>query len=115
MPLPAAAARGTRLSGQQVDVPLAIALTPYVTVGQLRSVKGGRAEGPTEWFPPPKLLLDTPSGDLLIASVSRDAAAGHQAVFVPLEQYIFERARLFVDAFNALSEPPANRTPKSGD
>ena len=90
------------LSGQKDGAPLASALIPYVQMGRLQDLQGSRPEdSPTEWFPPPRLLLDTETSDLFIASVGRGRGPDSRTVFVPLEQYINERARLFVEAFKA--------------
>lgn len=88
------------LAGQEHGVPLTDALAPYVRLGHLQDLQGSRSdEAPTEPFPPPRLLLDIDSSELLIASVSRGAPP--ETVFVPLEQYLTERARLFTEAFHA--------------
>lgn len=87
------------LAGQEDGVSLADSLIPYVRLGRLKDVQGRWSEeGPTESFPPPRLLLDSDSSELFIASVSRGAPSG--TLFVPLEQYLAERARLFTDAFH---------------
>lgn len=92
------------LSGQKEGAGLTSALIPYVQVGRLQDLQGSVPEDiPTEWFPPPRLLLDTDTSDLFIASVGRGRDSGSRTVFVPLEQYINERARLFVEAFKASS------------
>lgn len=90
------------LAGQKEGGSLTSALSTHVQVGRLQDLQGSIPEDiPTEWFPPPRLLLDTETSDLFIASVGRGRDADSRTVFVPLEQYINERARLFVEAFNA--------------
>lgn len=102
-----------KMSGQQEGEALTAALAPYVKLGQLRTSQFSRIEeAPTEWFPPPRLLLDTETTDLFIASVSSGTEISSRTIFVPLEQYIRERARLFVEAFKALAEPPRVRPPE---
>jgi hypothetical protein len=104
-----------KLSGHEEAVTLPAALAPYVTLGELRSMQGSRTEeAPTEWFPPPRFLLDAEAHDLFIASSARGSGTGSRAVFVPLEQYIIERARLFVEAFRSLTDQPATRLLQPG-
>lgn len=88
------------LAGQEQGARLTDSLVPYVRLGRVQDVQGSWSEeSPTEPFPPPRLLLDEESSGLFIASISR---GGHQRmIFVPLEQYLSERARLFTDAFHA--------------
>lgn len=88
------------LAGQEPGASLTDALVPYVRLGHLHDVQGsGSGEAPTEPFPPPRLLLDIESSELLIADVSGGAPSG--TAFVPLEQYLTKRARLFTAAFHA--------------
>ncbi|GGH91661.1 hypothetical protein ACFFGR_05430 [Arthrobacter liuii] len=88
------------LAGQEQGASLIDSLIPYVRLGRLEDVQGSWSdEAPTEPFPPPRLLLDVESSELFIASVSRGAAS--RTIFVPLELYLSERARLFTDAFHA--------------
>jgi hypothetical protein len=104
-----------KLSGQEEGVTLAATLAPYVTLGELRSMQGSRTEeAPTEGFPPPRFLLDAETPNLFIASSASGTGAGARTVFVPVEQYIIERARLFVDAFKSLTEQPATRLLQPG-
>ena len=89
------------LAGQEHKASLTNSLAPYVRLGQLQDFQAnGSEEAPTEAFPPPRLLLDSQSSELLIASVSKGAPA--QVVFVPLEQYLIERAQLVTEASNAV-------------
>lgn len=91
------------LSSPAAAAALTSALIPYVQLGRLLDPQDSwPADTPTEWFPPPQLLLDIETNDLFIASVSRRSDSETTMVFVPLEQYITERARLFVEAFKAL-------------
>jgi hypothetical protein len=56
------------VSGQKEGAALTSALVPYVQVGCLLDLQGRRPEDiPTEWFPRPRLLLDTVTSDLFIA------------------------------------------------
>lgn len=88
------------LAGQEEGAPLTGALVPYAWLGRVQDVQGSWSEeSPTEPFPPPRLLLDEESSGLFIASISRGGPS--RTVFVPLEQYLSERARLFTDAFHA--------------
>ena len=85
---------------QDVGADLTDCLVPYVRLGRLQDVQGRWSEeAPTEPFPPPRLLLDIESSELFMASVVSGAPA--RMIFVPLEQYLTERARLFTDAFHA--------------
>lgn len=88
------------LTGQEQEARLADSLVPYVRLGRLQEAQGSWSEeAPTESFPPPRFLLDVESSELFIASVSRGAPL--RTIFVPLEQYLTERARLFTEAFHA--------------
>lgn len=89
-----------QLGGQQVDVPLARAILTYAHLarpGQLEDVTV--IEGATEWFPPPRFLLDAETSRLYIASVSAKRPELPGPGFVPFEEYVHERAQLFVQAF----------------
>lgn len=104
-----------KVAGQPAGTALTAALAPYVTLGRLRTSQGARTEeAPTEWFPPPRLLLDNETTELFIASVSPGTEPGARTVFVPLDQYIAERARLFVEAFKAVSQVPLSHQPEGG-
>ena len=87
------------LAVQDPGASLPGSLAPYVSLGHLDGPDRWSEEAPTEPFPPPRLLLDTESSDILIASVSRGTPT--TTVFVPLEQYLNDRARLFTEAFSA--------------
>lgn len=87
-------------AGQDQGTPLTNSLVPYVWLGRVQDLQGSWGEeSPTEPFPPPRLLLDEESSGLFIASISRGGPS--RTIFVPLEQYLSERARLFTDAFHA--------------
>lgn len=59
------------------------------------------AEGATEWFPPPRFVLVAETSRLYIESAALSGRSGITAGLVPLEQYVEERARLFVEGFQA--------------
>ncbi|MHC6231125.1 hypothetical protein ACX5I6_16175 [Arthrobacter sp. MMS24-T111] len=87
-------------AGQDEGTPLSNALVPYAWLGKVQDVQGSWSEeSPTEPFPPPRFLLDEESSGLFIASNSRGGPS--RTIFVPLEQYLSECARLFTDAFHA--------------
>lgn len=54
-------------------------------------------EGATEWFPPPRFLLEPETSRLYIAAVHGAGLTGPG--FLPFEEYVDERAELFVTAF----------------
>jgi hypothetical protein len=61
----------------------------------------GVVEGATEWFPPPRFLVD-PDGESSKIYVASGSAGmpGHPTLgFLLLEEYVEERAQLFVTAF----------------
>jgi hypothetical protein len=90
------------LAGPGAGVPLTEALTPYVQLVGKGEVKDPRTvEGATEWFPPPRLLLLSDTSELYIAQA---ATAKHMLVgagFLPLGQFVDEKAQLFVEAFRS--------------
>lgn len=58
-------------------------------------------DGATEWFPPPRFILVAETSRLYIASVASILCTKNTAGFVPLEDYVNERAHLFVEGFQA--------------
>lgn len=83
-------------------VPLTDAIIGYVQLAREQDLEdAGPEEGATEWFPPPRFVLDTDSGRLYIAAVSRMHQPKSRQSFMPVEQYIEEHAQLFVEAFRA--------------
>jgi hypothetical protein len=88
--------------GPGVGVPLTDAIIGYVQLAHEQDLEdAGPEEGATEWFPPPRLVLDTETARLYIADVSRAHLPKSRQSFLPVEQYIEERAQLFVEAFRA--------------
>ena len=91
------------LGGPGAGVPLAEAIIDYTQLVQ-RLVLGddGPAEGATEWFPPPRFVLDTDTSLLYISSSGRTHEHTAKQSLIPVEQYIEEHAQLFVEAFRAV-------------
>jgi hypothetical protein len=88
--------------GPGSGVPLTDAIIGYVQLAHEQDLEdAGPEEGATEWFPPPRLVLDTDTARLYIADVIRTHQPKSRQSFVPVEQYIEERAQLFVEAFRA--------------
>jgi hypothetical protein len=91
------------LAGQDAGVPLTEAMRAYVRLARHDELEDiGPDNGATEWFPPPRFLLDTATSRLQIAAVARTKRPNSRTRFIPLEQYMDERARLFVEAFLAV-------------
>jgi hypothetical protein len=86
--------------GPGVGVPLTDAIIGYVQLARKQDLEdAGPEEGATEGFPPPRLVLDTDTSRLYIADVSRTHQPKSRQSFIPVGQYIEERAQLFVEAF----------------
>lgn len=89
-----------QLAGQGSGDSLAGALLGYAHLarpGELESLSV--VEAATEWFPPPRFVLDADTSRLYIAAVSATRADLPGPGFLPLEDYVEERAQLFVTAF----------------
>lgn len=83
-------------------VPLLDAMIKYVQLARERDLEeAGPEEAATEGFPPPRLVLDADTSKLYIAAVSRAHKPDSRPSFIPVEQYIEERAQLFIEAFRA--------------
>ena len=83
-------------------IPLTDAIIGYVQLAREQDLEdAGPEEGATEWFPPPRFVLDTDTARLYIAAVGRMHPPKSGQSFMPVEQYIEEHAQLFVDAFRA--------------
>lgn len=90
------------LAGQGAGVPVAEAIRPYAQVARREDLEeAGPMEGATEWFPPPRFLLDPDTDRLYIGAVAGIKRPGPLTHFIPVEQYVEERARLFAGAFRA--------------
>lgn len=88
--------------GTGSGIPLAEAIFQYVQLAREQDLEdAGPPDGATEWFPPPRLVLDTDTDRLYIAAVSRTHPPKSRQSFIPVEQYIEEHAQLFVEAFRA--------------
>ncbi len=86
--------------GTGIGVPLTEAIIGYVQLAREQNLEdAGDEEGATEEFPPPRLVLDTDTSRLYIAAVSRAHEPRSRPSLIPVEQYIEERAQLFVEAF----------------
>lgn len=84
-------------------VPLNEGITKYLQLTHERDLEDARPDdGATEWFPPPRFLLAAETSRLYIASVASKRRAGISAGFVPLEQYVNERAQLFAAGLRAV-------------
>lgn len=81
--------------------PLPAALHAYVQMVSHQDLKeaGRPDDGATEWFPPPRFLLDKDTSRLFIESVDRTGRHPFWTVFMPVEQYLDERSDLFIQAF----------------
>lgn len=89
------------LAGPGGGSPLTAALIPYVQLVHHEDLgeTGREDDGATEWYPPPRFLLDTDTTRIFIESVARTEEPPSRTVFMPLERYLDERAQLFVQAF----------------
>ena len=83
-------------------VPLHEGVTQYLQLASAADLEdSGSAEGATEWFPPPRFVLVAETSRLYIESAALSGRSGITAGLVPLEQYVEERAHLFVEGFKA--------------
>ncbi len=88
--------------GTGIGIPLTDAMIKYVQLTREQDLEdAGLEEGATEEFPPPRLVLDIDTSRLYIASVSRAHQPNPPRSFIPVEQFIEERAQLFIEAFRA--------------
>lgn len=83
-------------------VPLQEGITKYLQLAHEPDLEDARpVDGATEWFPPPRFVLVAETSRLYIASVASILRTKNTAGFVPLEDYVNERAQLFVEGFQA--------------
>lgn len=83
-------------------VPLHEGLSHYIQFAHEADLAdSGTAEGATEWFPPPHFVLVWETSRLCIDSAALSGRPGITAGLVPLEQYVEERAQLFVEGIRA--------------
>ncbi|MDR6415235.1 hypothetical protein [Pseudarthrobacter sulfonivorans] len=82
-------------------VPLHDGMIQYMELAREADLDSGPAEGATEWFPPPRFVLVAETSRLYIESAALSGSSGITAGLVPLEQYVEERAQLFVEGFQA--------------
>ncbi|WP_426226652.1 hypothetical protein [Pseudarthrobacter sp. DSP2-3-2b1] len=83
-------------------VPLQEGIIKYLQLAHEPDLEDARpAEGATEWFPPPRFVLVAETSRLYIASAGSIVRAKNTTGLVPLEQYVSERAQLFVEGFRA--------------
>jgi hypothetical protein len=88
-----------QLAGQGVSETLAQAVLGYTRLAGPGDLEGAAVvEGATEWFPPPRFMVDPDTSGLYIAAVSHSAQLPGP-VFLPFEDYVAERTKLFVTAF----------------
>ncbi len=88
-----------QLAGQGPSASLSHAMLSYTHLARPGELRGAVVvEGATEWFPPPRFLLDPDTSRLYIAAVSRRSHPSGPG-FLPFEEYVNERAELFVTAF----------------
>ncbi len=88
--------------GPGSGVPIADAIMRYVQLTREKELEDtGPEENPTEEFPPPRLVLDADSSRLYIAAVRGHHGLNAQPRFIPVEQYIEDRAQLFIEAFRS--------------
>lgn len=93
-----------QLAGQGASDSLAHAMLDYAQLARPGELDGrDTVEVATEWFPPPRFLLDAGTSRLYIAAVHGIAAVEGAGLpgpgFLPFEEYVDERAELFVTAF----------------
>lgn len=89
-----------RFADQAAGVTLAQALARYVQLAGPHGLADAPVvEGATEWFPPPRFLLDAETSVLHIASVSGQGQEHSHPGFMPFDAYVEERAGLFVEAY----------------
>ncbi len=89
-----------QLPGQGASDSLAEAMLGYAHLarpGELESI--AVVEAATEWFPPPRFVLDADTSRLFIAAVSAQRPGLPGPGFLPFEEYVGGRAELFVTAF----------------
>jgi hypothetical protein len=90
------------LCGPGAGAPLPEAVAPSTQLArELVPEDAVPPDGATEWYPPPRFVLDTDTSWLYIATVSPTRLPASRQSFMPVEQYIEERAQLFVEAFRA--------------
>ncbi|MET4592204.1 hypothetical protein [Arthrobacter sp. 754] len=83
-------------------VPLQEGITNYLQLAHEPDLENSRPlDGATEWFPPPRFVLVAETSRLYIAAAGSIMRAKNTTGFVPLEQYVSERANLFVEGFLA--------------
>lgn len=88
--------------GTGMGADLTDAMIRYVQLTREQDLEAaGPEESATEEFPPPRLVLDTDTSRLYIAALSPTHEPDSHPSFIPIEQYIEERAQLFIDAFRA--------------
>ncbi|MHA7288685.1 hypothetical protein ACX80V_03405 [Arthrobacter sp. MDT3-24] len=88
--------------GTGIGIPLPDAMLKYVQLAREQDLEdAGPEEGATEEFPPARLVLDTDASRLYIAAVSPMRQTNSRPSFLPVEQYIEDRAQLFIEAFRA--------------
>lgn len=90
------------LAGPGAGLRLADALAKYVQLADRADLeKAGPLEGATEWYPPPSLLLIRETTELYISQVARIRRSETGTGMVLLEQFVDEKAQLFVEAFRS--------------
>ena len=83
-------------------VPLKEGIVNYLQLAHEQDLADARpVDGATEWFPPPRFVLVAETSRLYIASIASIRRSKNTTGFVPLEQYVKERAQLFVEGFRA--------------
>ncbi|MET3721722.1 MULTISPECIES: hypothetical protein [unclassified Arthrobacter] len=83
-------------------VPLHEGMTQYMQLAHETDLEdSGPADGATEWFPPPQFVLVAETSRLFIESAALSGRSGITTGLVPLEQYVGERAQLFVEGLRA--------------
>lgn len=89
-----------QLAGQRSGDSIARALLDYTHLARRGELESPSVvDSATEWFPPPRFVLDADTSRLYIAAVSAKRVDLPGPGFSPLEDYLDERAELFVTAF----------------
>lgn len=89
-----------QLAGQEASETLALTILGYAHLARSGELESPSVvKGATERFPPPRFLFDADTSRLYIAAMSTRRAELPGPGFLPFDDYVDERAELFVAAF----------------